>query len=175
VALLVTPQDAQKLVAAWRVCWPSAPWRAEDMRLTVNAWATILADVTYDEAEQAMIGYARSGAAFPPAPGQLAERALDERARRAGTRPPDLDQALSEVRHYVTTKGSRRGQPPAEWSHTVVAEAVRAIGWGELCEGGDTTRAHFRAAYESARARWTLSQTDNRPTLSEPCQTPALH
>lgn len=173
VALLVTPRDCQKLVAAWRVLWPSAPWRAEDMPLTVTAWALVLADVTYQEAEAAMIGYARSGAAFPPAPGQLAERALDERSRLNGTRPPDLDLALSEVRFYVENRASRRGQPPPEWSHPAVAEAVRAIGWPDLCEGGDTVRAHFRAAYESARSRH-LGQPVKRTELANPRHTDAL-
>lgn len=37
-----------------------------------------------------------------------------------------------------------------EWINGRVAQAVDAIGWKEICEGGEYTRAHFVRAYEKA-------------------------
>lgn len=148
----MTAQEAQRLVAAWRSLWPSASWRAEDMRLVLMTWAAVLADIDYAEAEAVIIAIARDGAEFPPTPGQIAERVLTLREQRDGTACPDIDRALAEVRHYVTTRGMHHGEPE-QWSHPAVAAAVHAIGWADLCSGGDTTRAHFIRAYEAAKHR----------------------
>lgn len=127
------------------------------MRLVLVTWAAVLADIDYVEAEAVIIAVARDGAAFPPTPGQIAERVLTLREQRDGTAAPDIDRALAEVRHYVTTRGVSYGQPE-KWSHPAVAAAVAAIGWPELCTGGDTARAHFLRAYEAARARHRADQ-----------------
>lgn len=155
----MTAQDAQKLVAAWRVLWPSAPWRAEDMRLVLSMWAAVMSDIEYSEAEAVIVSMSRDGRTFPPSPGEIVQAVLDLRDVRDGTAAPGIDLAMAEVQHYVRTRGERRG-PPDAWSHPAVAAAVRAIGWHALCssDSPDTTRAHFMRAYESARGRITAER-----------------
>ena len=153
----MTAEEAQHVVAFYRTCWPGAPWRAENMGLVLSVWSVVMADVTPAEAEAVMIEIARSGVQFPPAPGEIVARVIELREIRDKTAAPSLDLALSEVQHYIAQRGERRG-PPKSWSHRAVAAAVRAIGWSELCQGGDVTRAHFLRVYEEARRRTTIEQ-----------------
>lgn len=143
-------EQTQRLVAAWRSLWPSAPWRAEDMRLVLHTWTAVLADIDYDEAEIALIAYARDGAAHPPNPGQIAERVLTLRESLDQTAAPTLDRMLREIRHYT-----QQHEPPPDdwWSHPAVLAAVRSFGWHDLCQMSDTTRAHLIRVYEQARER----------------------
>lgn len=161
----MTSAEARQIIAAWRVLWPNARWNDDDARLVLAAWSSVMADITYAEAEHALVAISKSGAQFPPPPGQIVQRALEARAALDGTLPPALDLALREVRFYIGQRGAQR--PPERWSHPAIAEAVAAIGWSDLCAGGDTTRAHFMRAYESARARH-LSEPSRTPELQSP-------
>lgn len=152
----MTHAEVHDIIAAWRLLWPSAQWRAENMKLAIEVWEKVMTDIDYREAEAVIVEHSRSGAQFPPNPGEIVERVIELREQRDGTAAPSLDVALSEVQFYVRHRGLRR--PPDKWSHPAVANAVRAIGWPALCEMSDTTRAHFLRVYGEARERVVTEQ-----------------
>lgn len=136
------------IAAAW-----SSRWTAhDDHELQTLVWATALAQVSYEAVEAVVYDMLARGQVHPPNLPDLVDGVLTAAEKAQGTYPPDADQALDELRFYVERRGPRRG-PPEKWSHPAVAAAVRAFSWAELCDGGDTTRAHFLRVYSDARAR----------------------
>lgn len=79
-------------------------------------------------------------------------RILREVALQAGLQAPPPDAAWAEVMAQVAAVGRHR-RP--KWSHKAIAEAVRGVGWQELCNStnSDVLRAHFYRAYLVAEKR----------------------
>lgn len=145
-------REVSRLLLVCAEAWPSVPVRSFDREVQLRTWGAILADVTLVEAEAVVVEYARRGEAYPPAPGQIAEAVLTMRERASGLPAPDIDLALIELQEQIRRAG-RDGAP--KWSHPEIISAVKAIGWGNLCNSTsfDHVRGQFIKAYEAAVAR----------------------
>lgn len=154
-------REAATLIGACSQLWPNVPMQAQYGPTMIRLWAAVLTDVTIDEAERAVVAHSRSGAQFPPAPGEIARLALDARASASGDLTPDADEAWAEIMAAVSSRGWYRGAPDT-WSHPAVAAAVVALGWDEICHGDAMiTRAHFVRMFPSIAARSTRDRHDH--------------
>ena len=70
-------------------------------------------------------------------------------AEVSGALPPTPTEAWLEVNEASYKYGYEGQRPP--WSSPLIREAVRTIGWWEICRGDNSTaiRAQFLKAYES--------------------------
>lgn len=141
-------QDISKLLRILRSIWPDAVV-TED---TITAWEWAFEDVDYRVAEDAVKRYIKAAdKPFAPKPSEL--------LRLAGVRrvAPNLipEAAWAEVMHEVRRVGWNRprmfhdGQfeepPQRTFSSPLIAEAVDAIGWAEICTSDkpEIVRAQF--------------------------------
>lgn len=126
----------------------------ENHKLQTKVWSAVLRDVSYTEAETALIEIARSGAPHPPAVGEVLAMVLRLREEASGERSPDADEALGIVLAAVRKRGYSQG-PPESWPHPAIAAVVSALSWREIClsTNQEALRAHFFRLYDGARRR----------------------
>lgn len=153
------------IIKACAILWPAVPFQTLHGEPMVRLWQLALADITMAEAEQVLILASRHGDKFPPAPGEVARRALDARARAAGTLAPDVDVAWLSVIGTVRKRGWYSG-PPDSYGHPAVEAAARSLGWNRLCLGDEmVTMAHFKNLYQAAATR-TEQQRQEAETMA---------
>lgn len=140
----MTRDEVAKLLAILHVAWPQAT--VGDAGGQVTAYHLALADVPYPAGEAAVAGWLKTGRFFP-APSELRELA----AEALGV-APGIDQAWSEVVGAIRSVGVY-GQP--RFSHPLIAETVRRIGWRTLCgsENLAADREWFARLYQAQRTR----------------------
>lgn len=144
-------QQTAELIDLIALSWPSK-WTAHpNQAMQVKWWARALASVTVDEATSVLLSMIADGAVFPPDLPAIVAAVTDARLKAQGISVPDVDEALAEVTAAVRRFGSRA--MPGSWSHDAVGDAVAAVSWASLCNGGDTVRAHFIRAYTAAATR----------------------
>jgi hypothetical protein len=141
-------QETGRILAVLKATWPDRTINEE----TVGSYHRALGDLDYAALCEAT-GYLVQTSRFFPTPAELRDAVLDV---VIGVIPPEL--AWEEVRYQMAEVG-HHGTP--SWSNPVLADAVRAIGWGDLCrsdiEQASTNRAQFRDAYAAARKRFSTS------------------
>lgn len=158
-------QEVDTILRARAILWPNTPLQTGANAPMVRLWQLALADITPAEAELQLVLASRHGAQFPPAPGEVARRALDARARAAGTLAPDVDVAWRYVIEAVRRRGWYAG-PPDAWPHPAVEAVARSLGWNRLCLGDEmVTMAHFKTLYLAAAVR-TDSEREQTETMT---------
>lgn len=140
----MTPEEAIKIMATLTAAFP----RTEIGEQTILVYAKFLADIPY-EAGQAAILNLIAGSKFFPTVAELRQAALK---LIPGKQLPTPEEAWGEVSTQIRVNGYYR---VPVFSHPVIEQAVKAMGWQELCtsENGIADRAHFMRIYESFRDR----------------------
>lgn len=91
---------------------------------------------------------------FLPSIAEIRSCAIDTVKVESGTKEPDAEEAWGEVQRAIRAVGYM--ETPS-FSNPVVADAVRSLGWQDICTtpADDTgiLRAQFRRAYEAALGR----------------------
>lgn len=91
---------------------------------------------------------------FLPSIAEIRSYAIDTVKVENGTKEPDADEAWGEVQRAIRAVGYMK---TPSFSNPVVADAVRSLGWQDICTtpADDTgiLRAQFRRAYEAALGR----------------------
>ena len=150
-------EDIPYLWAYARSMWPDFYIPTEELaiRAALMAWVDLLGDFDADTVKAATAQQAAGGSPFPPKPGELRIACAKARAAAAGEqRPPSLDEAWAEVMQAVRFVGMY--QTP-EWTHPVVASAMKAFGWMDFCMSNDppgVLRGQFRQFYEAAHVQF---------------------
>jgi hypothetical protein len=119
---------------------------------TVEVYFQTLRDLPADLLKMAALhAISEAGRKFAPSVGEL-RLAAAEIQRRAANIPTSY-QAWQELIEAIRLVGSYR--PAPEFSHPLVGESVRALGWRNLCvsENLAADRARFIAAYEQFQQR----------------------
>jgi len=116
----------------------------------LEAYHAILGDLPSDLLKAAALQLASESRAFFPSAGELRSAAFELIERRDGV--PSAPEAWGEVKAQIGAVGYV-GSP--EFSHALIAEAVRIIGWRDLCisENQMSDRARFIQAYEALQKR----------------------
>lgn len=116
---------------------------------TANVFQEVLADVPFEAVRVAARQYVAEGHEYPPSAGQLRKLAL---ALVTPSAPAWAD-AWEEIKRQISLVGSY-GAPV--FSHPLVAQAVKAYGWKDVCamEIGDSAAfAQLRNIYEGYARR----------------------
>ena len=128
-------QETARILVILRTVWPDIP-ATDD---TVTAWSWAFEREPYSAVEDAAKRYMRTGT-FAPKPAELLALIGTQRVG------PDLvpeaawTEVLAEVRRVGHYRASER-----QFSHPLIAEAVNAIGWRDIClsESPDIVRSQF--------------------------------
>jgi hypothetical protein len=140
----VTESEAKQAVAIALAACPShaAKLGLDEVKLMIKAWAMLLEDLESAAVMAALKRYLATSH-WLPAPAQI--RALVAEAKH-GRRRPGAD-AWEDVRKAIGAVG--RYRTPA-FTDPLVARAVSALGWRELCDSENSTsdRARFVELYD---------------------------
>lgn len=138
---MATPRDIAELVAVISAAYPNF----NPTEATNEIYYQTLKDLPADLLKAAtMQAIAEAGRKFAPSVGEIRGMVLD--IRKAASGVPSSYQAWGEVRQAIIDVGSYRNP---EFSNEFVAEAVRVMGWRNLCLSGNEVadRAHFEKIY----------------------------
>lgn len=146
--------------------WPNYPLPEDETAETIRmqAWMRNLADLPLRTVQAAVDSLSTRD--HPPKVGQVRVEAMRLTRAAAGIdEPPDVDEAWAEVMREVHRVG-RAGKP--EWTHPVVTETVRTVGWIELCNATnvDVIRGQFSRFYTAARDRHQQEATPPGPAVA---------
>ncbi len=141
----MTEAETTKVLTILRSVWPDT--KIDQHTITAYHWA--LGEKSYQDIEQAAKVWMRTGKFFPK-PAELLE--ILSVNKTAGD--VVVEAAWGEVMQQAGSVG-HRGQPT--FSHPLIGEAVRAIGWRDICltDYADygTLRAQFRDALRGLKNR----------------------
>ena len=144
-------------------CRPPETWATLDREHAVSLWQTLLGDTNSDQLTKAVLAYLRTPEAkwWPTAGALLTllpERQLED--------IDDSDEAWSQTLRMIRRYG--RVNKPEQYhdnpvKHARIKAGIGACGgWSALCLANTdslmTHRASFRAAYRSAKLRYTKTQ-----------------
>jgi hypothetical protein len=140
-------------------------------------WLSILGDLTPDEFERAIVLYARSGARWWPAAGELLRFVPRLQGPAEGEADAAWGELLQLIRRYgIYTPPPDEPSPAARWTphdlavYRRIEPGVRALGgWQQACQMDLTNaaadRASFRSALTGARREEGHRQIAARPSL----------
>jgi hypothetical protein len=157
----VNAEETARLVSIVRSLYPAQRFDDEP-RNVVNAWGSVLLDVTWDEAHAAVVRIARRGATWC-SPGDV----RSEIARARNVLTPDADQLLAGVREVASRDGVGR-----KLLHPVARAVYDSIGGAQSVK-----RLDARGLLQLRRELERKSEThDDRVLVDEwpPPQPPAL-
>ncbi len=141
----MTETETKRILAVLRSVWPDT--KIDQHTITAYHWA--LGERSYQDIEGAAKVWMRTGKFFPK-PSELLEILSENKA--AGD--VVVEAAWGEVIGQASAVGFR-GQPT--FSHPLIADAVRAIGWRDICmtDYADygTLRAQFRDSLRGLKNR----------------------
>jgi hypothetical protein len=151
----VTPEDAARIVALLGAAFPAYPATKE----TVAVYAYSLADLDYNDVKEACLRLLRTEARWP-AIATIRLAVVESK----GVLPPTPEEAWAEVARLAARYGSRV-VPNDEYTHPIIGDVVRTIGWHRICTGFEgSTAVTFRKIYENMRTRW-VAETVSNPQL----------
>ncbi len=153
----MTKPEIAKLLRVARTIWPDLP-AGED---TITAWQWALGDLSYELVQHALQAHMRTSP-FPPKPADL-RKVLAEDA----VGPLTWQQAWDEV-WQVAQRHGRTMAGFAGWSSPEVAEAVKHVGFVNVCDTDadriPAIRAQFRDFVNAKRDRQIRAyQTGSEP------------
>jgi len=110
---------------------------------TAEIYHDVLQDLEISQCVRASRGIVRVSQFFPSA-SEIRRAVLKE----ANLLSPLPIEAWAEIVKVTSSQGLQNSH---EWSHATLAEAIKAIGWREICfaENQGVLRAHFLKLYES--------------------------
>jgi hypothetical protein len=125
-------------MAVLGAAFPAYPATAE----TVALYAELLADVPWTAGQAAVRDLLMTSERWP-SPATIRKRA----AELSGLGSPTATEAWAEVSKAAREAGRHTA---VVWSHPAIQEAVKAIGWWEICSttNPEALRAQFRRMYE---------------------------
>jgi len=141
-------RDVAAVVAMIGAAYPGF----EPTEQTVEVYFQTLRDLAPDLLKTAALhSIAEPGRRFAPSVGELRGAAAEIQRRAANV--PASYQAWQETLEAIRRVGSYHPQP--EFSHALVGQTVRALGWTALCrsENMAADRARFIEAYQQLQAR----------------------
>lgn len=138
-------EETKKTLAVLTVAYPQL---ADDKAVArVNLWTALFADepfqLVYTAAQHYIVTDTKG---FPPTIGKLKEICHTLTDARHG----DWSDGWGQVRKAISKYGVWDRAAAMESMDTTTAEAVRRIGWEDICASGniEATRAQFRQTYE---------------------------
>jgi len=145
----MTVSEAARLIAIAVATLPNL--QDKELAPTAHVWAAVMPDLDYKTAEAALIRILREKKiATLPQPAELLEAARF--LRRHPDDPPPAAVAWAEVRQKLD-----RYRAP-EWSHPLIGEAVRVIGYLTLCESEFDLSTRFMKIYDDLVRRRQIDQ-----------------
>lgn len=146
-------KEAAKLVAVMMASCPAQSSRLDDNRATamVDAFVSLLDDVTYDEANAALRVLLQTSP-YMPAVADIRKTVLE---LKYGGLVPGGEQ-WGEVLKHISRYGSYRTPGvDFQFADAVTAQCVKALGWQELClsENAVADRARFIELYDKLAAQ----------------------
>lgn len=135
-------EDVAQIVAVVSAAYPNF----NPSENTVEVYYQTLKDIDADLLKAATLqAVSEPGRKFAPSVGEIRGTVIE--IRKTANNIPDSYQAWMEVKKAMVEVGSYR---KPEFSSSVIAEAVQAMGWKNLClsENEIADRAHFTKAYE---------------------------
>ena len=162
----MTPVDVRDVLALISLAYPARQVTAVGREAEqVTLWADILGPYTRDLVLAVTRDVLAEGREHPPTAGVIASRCRALTDEIEGRSVPDPDQVAEEI---LTAAGrfGLWGYQRVEWSHPVVAETVRSLGWRHICtsEEPETLRAQIRMAATSAGTRHRVKGQSPRGT-----------
>jgi hypothetical protein len=140
--MLLTYDEAKRLVVLALSNFPAM--QDKDMKATAMLWQKLLADLTYEQAEAALVKTLFSAKFFPT----IAEiREAHKAIVNAGI--PTAEEAWKEVLRNLNPYRA------PQWSCPIIQDAVRTMGFLQLCnsENPSIDRAQFIKIYNNLRDR----------------------
>jgi hypothetical protein len=144
---MATKEDIKVIVAKMGAAFPN--WQVT--AFTLQVYFEDLKDLDGEQLRLAAdMCRTENGRKFAPSTGEL--RGAVSRMTQMSSNAPDSYQAWREVCRAITDYGYT-GTP--EFSHPLVTEAVKRMGWRNLCMSEDqvSDRARFVACYEQLQER----------------------
>lgn len=141
--------DIAKMTAMLSAAFPN--WNLNEY--TNEVYFEDLKDIPSDELLlAAQHCRSQAGRAFAPSTGEIRGAVME--LRRKVTNVPSSYQAWQEVNEQIRINGGDFGKPA--WSHPIVEQAVKAMGWLDLrmSENQDASRARFLQCYDQLQNRY---------------------
>lgn len=134
----MTEREGLEVLALFASAYPKEPMTDAQ----VSLYLTMLAPYEFADVQRIAVMHIQRSPFFP----RISDLLLPL------TKSPDSDQAWAEVLSKIRAEGYYR---TPVWSDEAIADAVKAMGWQELCmsENLEADRAHFARFYERAQAR----------------------
>jgi len=136
----MSPKETAELIGTLKIFWPNHP--TPDMDKTVAAWVMVIGDIPYPDMQTAVKNYMRRGSPFFPMPAQLiamiaenAYRDLIPEACWAEVR--DQARNVGYGRLPIFRNGEFQPVPEPVFSHALIADAVKGVGWKAICQAED--------------------------------------
>ena len=150
---MATEKDIAGIVAQLSAAYPN--WNVTEY--TLEIYYQDLKDIPSDELMiAAQHCRSEAGRKFAPSVGELRGAVMELRSYKSNL--PSSYQAWEEVQRQIVDNGGDYGKPV--WSNSVVARAVKMIGWRNLRMSEDATadRARFIQCYEQLIERVTRDE-----------------
>lgn len=167
----MTRDETIRILVVLRTIWPEI--KADDATITGWQWACDL--VPYPAVEDAVKRYIRTGK-FPPKPAELLELVSIQQVAPELIPEAAWAEVMAEVKRcgynrLPVFQGGRFLDPPQrQFSSPLIAQAVDAIGWADLCtsEKPEIVRAQFTKTLTALMQRAVKDvQTGTRPALPD--------
>lgn len=146
----MTSKEFEKLALTIKAAYPNSQVMADVYAMKV--WYRMLGDLDYKIAENAIAEHI-SMSPFPPSISDIRTK-YAERLNKI----PDWGEAWGKVNKAIQRYGSYREAEAMESLDDITREAVKRIGFRDLCtadqENLETNRAQFRDIYKAVAKRW---------------------
>lgn len=150
----MTPQETKKLFMILMVSYPKfyPAEEKEKLRLTIELWTEMLADVPFEVAQIATKKLILESA-FPPTISDVRKQIADITADPNNKIDPST--AWGEVAKAIRIYGYPRPQEALESMSPRTRKVVESMGWQEICqaEQSGVVRGQFLKMYEAYSAR----------------------
>lgn len=139
----MTVSEAARLIAVAAAAFPRHGY--ENLEQLAHTWALIMPDIGYEQGQAALIKVLRK-CKFFPTPSEV----LAAAATLSSNDIPSVEAAWLEVSRQLDIYRT------PTWSHPAIAEAVRVLGFRNLCasENPAASHAQFERRYTAIAARY---------------------
>lgn len=140
-------EEFARFAAAYKQIWPRAKEVMSDSE-GMELWYTLLQDVSYQEAQRALLRMSTSST-FAPSIAEIRQEIGEER-ELAGGQIEDWSTGWQEVISAIARWGMYREYEALRSMSETTQEAVKRLGWKNICTSINQAadRANFRQIYE---------------------------